>query len=177
MPDLPYVIELQTDAPERREMNDLLTEYYTLIRERMLGEGVDVGEEADTALEEFWNEIDLVLPPKGRLYLARDTDGSLIGCGTLKQIGEGKGELKRLYVKPSFRGTGLGKALVEARIEAAREMGLNEIFVDTIRANIEMRGLYAKLGFTEIDFYSESSTHKLVPPELTQFLLFFRMEL
>lgn len=176
MSETPYVIELQTRAPERDGMNELLSEYYALMIERLEGMGGGGAEGGKKALAEFWNEIDLFLPPRGRLYLARNDDGDLIGCGSLKDIGGGKGELKRLFVRPSARGTGLGKALVELRVEAAREMGLKELLVDTFKANVEMRGLYAKLGFAEIELYPESATYKMAP-KLMPYMCFFRLEL
>jgi N-acetylglutamate synthase-like GNAT family acetyltransferase len=108
--------------------------------------------------------------------LARSEDGTLVGCGSLKSIGMVKGELKRLFVKPETRGHGVGRRIIEMRIDAAREMGLKTLFVDTLKNNIEMRGLYKKLGFKEIDLYKESATHQLLP-QLTPFLCFYSINL
>lgn len=159
-------------------MDELLTEYYDLMIERLIGMGFEMPEDTEQggALDEFWQEIDLFMPPDGRLYLARDRDGALVGCGSLKSIGGGKGELKRLFVRPAARGTGLGRHLVERRIQDARDMGLRELLVDTVGTNVEMRGLYSKLGFTEIEFYPESASYKMLP-ELLPYLCFYRMEI
>lgn len=171
-----YQIELCETAPDRAPMDALLLDYYELMVARLEAVGFQVQGEHMRALEEFWDEIDSFLPPDGRLFLARDADGALVGCGMLKQIGDGKAELKRLYVKPEARGTGLGRALVERRIDAARDMGLRQLLVDTGSFNVEMRGLYAKLGFAETDLYPECSTYRMAP-ELLPHLRFFRMDL
>ena len=157
-------------------MNALLGEYYDLMILRLEAMGGSVPGGAEAALQEFWEEIDLFLPPKGRLYVARNANGDLIGCGSLKTIDVGAGELKRLYVKPEARGSGLGRHLVELRIQAAREMGLSRMLVDSLKANVEMRGLYAKLGFEEIEFYPESTTYRMMP-ELRPFMCFFSIDL
>ena len=59
---------------------------------------------------------------------------------------------------------------------AAREMGVKVLLVDTLKANVEMQGLYRKLGYEEIDVYPESATYNMVP-ELLPLMAFFRMEL
>ena len=94
----------------------------------------------------------------------------------MKKIKPDTAELKRLYVKPKARGTGLGRHLVERRIAAAREMGVKTLLVDTLKANVEMQGLYRSLGFEEIDVYPESATYQLLP-QLLPIMVFFRMEL
>ena len=161
--------------PDKAPLDELLTEYYDLMISRIetLGGSVPPGKRA---LAEFWDEIDLFLPPTGQLVLARSDDGTLVGCGSLKSIGSAKGELKRLFVKPETRGHGVGRRIVEMRIDAAREMGMKTLYVDTLKNNIEMRGLYQKLGFEEINFYEDSATHQLLP-QLAPFLCFYSINL
>ncbi len=171
-----YEVSLCQRAPDREPMNALLGEYYELMISRLQNMGGSVSGRAEAALKEFWDEVDLFLPPQGRLYVARDANGDWIGCGSLKTIDADKGELKRLYVKPEARGSGLGRHLVELRIQAAREMGLSRLLVDTLKVNVEMQGLYAKLGFEEIEVCAESTTHRMMP-ELRPFMCFFGMDL
>jgi hypothetical protein len=80
--------------PERISMNEILTEFYDLMISRIEAMGGSVAP-GKKALEEFWNEIDLFLPPTGQLVLAKSEDGTLVGCGSLKSLGSTKGELKR----------------------------------------------------------------------------------
>lgn len=93
--------------------------------------------------------------PHGRLYLAY-LDGALAGCVALKPIDEWGCELKRLYVRPEYRKTGLGKYLAKKIIDDAREIGYGSILLDTLpflNAAIE---LYKKLGFDEIPRWNNS---------------------
>ena len=162
--------------PEKEPMDALLREYYDLMVSRIAMMGGKAPAGGRKAIEEFWREIDQFLPPNGRLFLARSEEGDLLGCGSLKSVGSEKGELKRLFVRPSARGLGIGRKLVELRIGAAKEMGLKTLLVDTLRNNVEMRSLYEKLGFAEIDVYPESSSYNLVP-ELQQYFRFYSMDL
>ncbi len=141
----------------------------------MREDGGTVGD-AFSAIEEFWEEVDKYMPPEGRLFIAKNDAGEMIGCGMMKKIKPDTAEMKRLFVKPEARGTGLGRHLIERRIDAARNMGIKTLLVDTLKANVEMQGLYHKLGFEEIDVYQESATYNMLP-ELLPMLVFFRMEL
>lgn len=170
------IYESLNTAPDVAQMNSLLSEYYSLIVSRLGELGAQGLDRAEEAQEEFWEEFDQFMPPTGRLILAKTKDGELLGCGSLKSVGNRKAELKRLFVRPAARGLGIGRKLVEQRIEAAREMGLKMLLVDTVANNVEMRALYDKLGFKEIDVYPESSSFKLAP-ELVKYFRFYSMDL
>ena len=92
-------------------------------------------------------------PPEGRLLLAI-FDGQTAGCVALHKIENDVCEMKRLYVRPQFRGKGLGKALAERIIHEAREIGYKKLRLDTVepvmRAAVAM---YRQLGFQEIEPY------------------------
>lgn len=99
-----------------------------------------------------------------------------MGTGALKRISESTGEMKHLFVRPEMRRSGLGQALVEARIADARTMGIKELVADTFAANHEQPALYDKLGFERVG-PSEMSATGQISPELEPFMLFFRMKL
>jgi len=88
----------------------------------------------------------------GCLYVALDTNQP-IGCVALRDFGQGICEMKRLYVKPNFRGQKVGKLLAEVVIKAARDMGYDYMRLDTIPSMKQANMLYSALGFKQIAPY------------------------
>jgi len=87
------------------------------------------------------------------LLVARDGDGGLVGSVAVKRLPDGSAELKRLYVRPAVRGTGLGKRLAAAAVERARELGYTTMRLDTLPRMEAARGIYNSLGFTPSEAY------------------------
>jgi ribosomal protein S18 acetylase RimI-like enzyme len=91
-------------------------------------------------------------PPRGALLVARVAEAS-VGCVALRPLDGGVAELKRLYVRPEGRGTGAGRALTLAAIDAARAAGYVAIRLDTTPGMETAQALYESLGFVEIPPY------------------------
>ncbi|HVQ36388.1 MAG TPA: GNAT family N-acetyltransferase [Pyrinomonadaceae bacterium] len=106
-------------------------------------------------------------PPNGRLFLAVAND-QVAGCVALRKIGDGTGEMKRLYVRPEFRGRGLGRLLTETVIQAARESGYERLRLDTLPGKMDQAiAMYRSLGFGDIDPYYDNPYEEAAYMELT----------
>lgn len=91
--------------------------------------------------------------PAGRLLLA-SVDDAPAGCGAIRQLEPTVCEMKRLFVKPEFRGCGLGRTLAEKLIDDAREMGYSAMRLDTVAEKMgDAVRLYKAIGFHEIPAY------------------------
>jgi|SRR5579864_812923 len=92
-------------------------------------------------------------PPDGRLVLA-EYESQLAGCVALHKLEPGICEMKRLYLRPKFRGKGLGRLLAEHIMAEARQIGYERIRLDTVEPKMkDAVALYHKLGFREIPPY------------------------
>jgi len=92
-------------------------------------------------------------PPDGRLLLA-EYEGQLAGCVALHELEAGICEMKRLYLRPRFRGKGLGRVLAERIIAEARTIGYQRMRLDTVEPVMkDAVAVYRKLGFKEIAPY------------------------
>lgn len=95
-------------------------------------------------------------PPAGAMLLARDGAGRAVGCVALRPFDDTRCEIKRLYVTPEARGTGLGRALAVAILEAARAAGYERALLDTAPFMQAAQGLYQDLGFREVEAYYDN---------------------
>jgi len=92
-------------------------------------------------------------PPGGRLLLA-EYRGQLAGCVALHPLGPGICEMKRLYLRPQFRGKGLGRVLAETVIAEGRAIGCRQMRLDTVEPVMPNAvAMYRRLGFKEIEPY------------------------
>ena len=92
-------------------------------------------------------------PPEGRLLMA-EYEGQLAGCVALHKIEPGICEMKRLYLRPQFRGKRLGRALAEHLIAEARLMGYRRMRLDTVEPVMkDAVAMYRAMGFREIAPY------------------------
>lgn len=92
-------------------------------------------------------------PPDGRLLLA-EHENQLVGCVALHKLDSSVCEMKRLYLRPQFRGQGFGRALAERIISEARQIGYRRVRLDTVEPVMkDAVAMYRKLGFKEVAPY------------------------
>lgn len=143
--------QVRLETPATPQALDALRDIF---REYARGLGVDL------CFQQFDQELS-TLPgdyaaPHGALFLAT-VDGQVAGCCALRPIDNtdypNAAEMKRLYVRDAFRGLGLGRQLVEATLDAARQAGYACVLLDTLDDMEAARALYEDLGFADIPPY------------------------
>ncbi len=119
----------------------------------------DPGFRAYLDLQHYDEELDHLEakygPPGGRLYLACGGE-AIAGCIGLRRIDAQSCEMKRLYVRPRFRGRHIGEQLVRRVIDDARAIGYARMLLDTLPFLKSAIHMYEKLGFYEIPSYNDS---------------------
>ncbi len=130
-------------AEEMDTVRELFLEY-----SRMLG--------VDLCFQGFTQELETLpgkyAPPEGCLLLAMEGE-TAAGCVALRPVGDGVCEMKRLFVRPAFRGSGVGLQLAEAIIAQAERLRYREMVLDTLDHMLAARTLYSRLGFQETTPY------------------------
>lgn len=99
-------------------------------------------------------------PPRGALLLALD-GLALAGCVALRPLAAEDAEMKRMYVRPAYRGAGLGRRLAREVISRARGMGYARIKLDTLPSLAEAQRLYSSLGFVDIPRYNDNPIERV----------------
>ena len=151
-----------TDLPE---FEALLLDYYTDVLRVAAKAGLPELPPQDL-VDASIAHLDEMLPPDGRLALARNKQGRLVGCGTLRRIRPDAVEMKRMYVRPEARGQKLGQRLFEMRMAEARRMGCRAVYADTAKGNRPMLSMYERFGFNYIQRYPENANPEEYEPYL-----------
>jgi len=143
----PRIVMLE-DAMDLAPVQALLREYVQSVGVDLCFQGIE--EELATLPGDY-------APPRGNFLLARMDDGTLAGCCALRPMDNvdypNACEMKRLYVRPAYRGLGAGRQLAEATLDAARQAGYSCLLLDTLSDMETARALYADLGFVEVPPY------------------------
>lgn len=159
---------IQPSTPEELEaFRGLLREWFDFL---VNDHGLDMGYQSIEA--EVAGLPGAFGPPGGRMWLAGDDAGEAVGCVALRPMrDEGVCELKRLYVRPSRRGEGIGRALTTQAIDEARAMGYRLMRLDTGTFLDASRQLYTSLGFIETGPYYD------VPLDVLRVTVFMELPL
>ena len=133
-------------AADMKAVRELFIEFQGIINVDLCFQGFD---------EELATLPGRYARPLGRLFLAMDGDEA-VGVTGLRPMGDGVAEMKRLYLRPPWRGSGLGRRLAEAVVDAARHAGHKKICLDTLDFMDEARNMYRSMGFVEIPAYYDN---------------------
>jgi len=153
-------------------IKQLWTDYLTWGNDKMqLLHGVHPHNPSE-AVEQDIKMIAKFLPPNGRLILAF-VDEKACGIGCLKSINSTIGEIKRMYVDPSFRNIGAGRAILQSLLTAAKEAGYKKVRLDSPKFMEAAHVLYRSVGFKDIPVYAEVE----IPEAFRQYLLFMEIDL
>lgn len=157
MPDSPINIIVASSTELIAEIRELFVEYAHAVGEGFCFVG-------------FKAEIDglpgAYAPPAGRLLLARAADRSA-GCIAFRPLAPCVCEMKRLYVRPEFRATGLGRRLATHLIQSAAAAGYRTMRLDTLPKMTAAIALYRSLGFRDIPPYYDHPIGHALHMELT----------
>ena len=141
-----YEFIIAQSKEDYREARVLLREY-------------EAASEVDLCFQGFEEEVETLErmygPPGGRFLLVRAGD-AIAGGVALRDLGGGICEMKRLYLRPGFRGRGLGKRCAERIVDEARAMGYAVMRLDTLPSMQEAIALYRSMGFVEIYPYIDN---------------------
>jgi GNAT superfamily N-acetyltransferase len=107
--------------------------------------------------------------PHGIYYLT-ELKGAIIGMGVLHQIREKTGEIKRMYIRPAYRGKGYGKTLLQQLLQKAKEFGYHSVYLDTGPFMTAAHRVYRSLGFVDRNEYPESEA-QILPTQLISMAL------
>ncbi|HEX6623966.1 MAG TPA: GNAT family N-acetyltransferase [Pyrinomonadaceae bacterium] len=125
--------------------------------------------DVDLCFQNFERELNNLAaeygPPEGRLLLA-SAAGEPVGCVGVRKLADGVCEMKRLYVRPRARGTGLGRLLANEIVGAARELGYGSMRLDTLPSMKEAVPLYRSIGFKETEAYRYNPVEGTIYMEL-----------
>ncbi|GAA0527823.1 GNAT family N-acetyltransferase [Chitinophaga japonensis] len=115
----------------------------------------------DLGYQDFEKELDEIAQqyaqPEGALLLAFMEGENAVGCAGIRKFSNGIAELKRLYVQPGYRNLKIGKQLLQAAIDTARQLHYAFIRLDTVPGQTKAQELYHYLGFYEIAPYRYSA--------------------
>ena len=160
--------DIDADRPLIRE---LFREYLEWVLAR-LSEEYGITVDVESPLEQSMAMLDEFVPPHGRLLLASEgTRAAGIAC--MRRLRDDIVEIKRMYVRPEFRGKGIGRAMLDALLADAWEMGHTTVRLDSGRFMEAAQALYRSAGFHEIKSYAESE----VPLELRKYWVYMERHL
>ncbi|MGV3619263.1 MAG: GNAT family N-acetyltransferase [Archangium sp.] len=140
--------DIEDEPADSSSARACLNAYFAEL-ERRFPEGFDASNSVSA-------DVDEVTPPRGAFLLVR-VGGRPRGCGAVKVLEHGIGEVKRMWIHPELRGRGMGRALLDALESRARKLGVKRVRLDTSAHLPEAIRLYVNAGYREIPPYNDNA--------------------
>lgn len=146
MTDAGFEIRIAEGVTDIAIAADLFREYQTWL-------------DVDLCFQDFEAELsnvaDMYAQPRGIIYIA-SVNGEDVGVGALRPLSETRSEMKRVYVRETARGLGIGKRIIDLLIARATNVGYTSMVLDTLPKLETAQGIYKALGFEQIPPYYEN---------------------
>lgn len=147
-PALEITIAPVESAEDFQAAYQLLREFYNLITFEHKFNGATMLKEIDDGLAEYRQT--------GGVFVLARVNGAVAGCLAVRPLNGTIGEIKRMFVRPEFRGLRLGDTLMEDIIARARKMGYTELYLDSLHSFQHAHKIYYRAGFTNIEPYNDN---------------------
>lgn len=166
-------IDRLTSADAQAHIDPLLREYMSWIFDRLARDCGFRLDDVEAAHERhhaaFRAELPTLRGRRGRLLLARHDDEP-VGIGAFKPAGAHVAEIKRMYVRPQGRGSGVGRALLQRLVDAARSEGYRVVRLESLCFMTEAHALYRSMGFVDTPPFEHSEADLAGVVRLTRFM-------
>jgi len=171
---------IQVDIRSHRDvLVDLNEEYLNWIVEQVMEHyGLDISAQAPDGMtirqyaEKSIEDVLDLAPPTGICYLLREEE-EVVGMGAVREVRPGVCEIKRMYIRPGYRGRGIGKGLFHRLLDRGREFGFARAYLETGKFMTVAQKMYRSAGFVERSEYAETE----VPPEMRDIWMFMEKDL
>lgn len=125
------------------------------IADELLGEYFGMREHGMASYRTFRPDPATFAPPAG-VFLVAELDGAPVGCGGMRMLSPGRGEIKHLWMRPASRGSGAGRALLLELERRAAEFGATEVVLDTNARLAAAQALYRSSGYADVEPYNDN---------------------
>ncbi|MCC6242512.1 MAG: MarR family transcriptional regulator [Gemmatimonadaceae bacterium] len=138
--------KIATEDPDSADAKWCLERYFTELEARF-----DGGFNAHRSIPA---DPDDLRPPRGAFLLAR-LDGRPVGCGAIKLAAPGIGSIKRMWVSPDVRGSGVGRRILLALEHEAAHLGMRTLRLETNKSLVEAQAMYRKSGYCDVPAFND----------------------
>ncbi len=171
------IIQVENDEyiSDLRDLFSDYLEWVLLMCEKEFNLNLNIKEMVNDVVNRSIDDLYKYLPPRGCLFICK-YQNQIAGTASMRHIGNDIAEIKRMYVRPQYRGKGIGRSLLQRLIKEVQSLGYSKIRLDSGPFMKEARRLYHAVGFRDIDPYYESEVlQEGIPEEIGKNWTFLEM--